>query len=96
MSDDEPLEFEFGGVDPRDPYIVAWKEQFGALVRDKVRQMINAIEVTGWNELAHCFDDPYDDDRFHLTFYNGEFYLVNLSTPQTHVRLDLEKLGVIR
>ena len=98
MSDDiGGFGVEFDGVSPNDPYVRAWADQFGALVRDKVRQMVNAVKVTGWNSVAHVFKDPYDDDEYRLIFYDGEFYLTNLNDPsQGHIRLDLEALGVER
>lgn len=96
MSDDG-FNFEFEGVSPDDPYVKAWADQFGALIRDKVRQMTAAVRLTGWTEMAHVFSDPYDDDKYRLTYYQGEYYLINLSGPDnSHIRLDLEALGVER
>lgn len=91
------FEFEFNGVSKDDPYVKAWADQFGALIRDKIRQMVKAIHVTGWDQLAHVFKDPYDDDEYRLIFYQNEFYITNLADPNGyHVRLDLDALGVER
>jgi len=80
-----------------EPLVIAWADQFGALVRDKVRQMQDALVVTGWTTVAHVFEDPADGDRFRLTYHGGEFLLTNVSdVTQTQVVLDLESLGVAR
>lgn len=84
-------------TDPNDPYVVAWSDQFGALLRDKVRDMQAAVYVTGWTSMAHVFKDPYDDDKYRLAYDAPEYYLINLNDPdETVVTLNLEKLGVNR
>lgn len=82
---------------PEDPYVAFWADQFGALVRDKCRQMQSAIVATGWSSCAHVFEDPSDGDRWRLTYEQGIFYLTNLSDDENHhVVLDIEALGVNR
>ena len=80
-------------IDPRDPYITAWSDQFGALLRDKVRAMIEAVKASGFRSLAHVFKDPFDDDMWRLFYEEGEFYLVNLETGN-QFQLDLPSLGI--
>ena len=83
-------------IDPRDPYIMAWKEQFASLLRDKILQMMEALKVTGWTTIAHVFNDPYDDgDVFRLVYEKGEFFVANLSDPTESVmKVDLKALGI--
>ena len=76
-----------------DPYITAWSDQFGAMLRDKVRAMIEAVKASGFDSLAHVFKDPYDDDLWRLFYQDGQFYLVNLETG-TQFQLDLSLLGI--
>jgi hypothetical protein len=84
-------------VDPRDPYILAWRDQFGMLVRDKVLLMLEVVKATGWANFAHVFNDPYDDDKFRLVYDSGEFYVGNLSNTNGEVvKLDLERMGIKR
>jgi hypothetical protein len=64
------------------PYMRAWAEQFGALLRDKVRQMQEAVAVTGWRTLAHVFNDPYEHDvEYRLVYDHGEYSLVRADDP---------------
>lgn len=80
-------------VDPKDPYIAAWKEQFTSLMRDKLREMIKALKVTGWDSMAHVFKDPYDDGLFRLVYEQGEFYLINVSNPDDGIlQIDIDVL----
>lgn len=83
-------------TDRRDPYVVSWADQFGALLRDKAREMQETILRTGWTNIAHEFDDPYDDDKFRLWYEDGNYLLQNLSTDHDPVLLDLDRLGVNR
>lgn len=78
-----------------EPYMVAWADQFGALLREKVYQMMKAIEVTGWTKLATEFDDPYDDDEYRLMFDGEDFLLLNLAHPDGEpVLIDINRLGI--
>lgn len=78
-----------------DPALVAWTDQFGALLRDKVREMQSAIVATGWNNVTHTFQDPFDHDDFYLSYTKGEYVLTHESTDHTVV-LNIEALGVNR
>ena len=86
-------------MDPADPYIRAWVDQFGALIRDKARAMMAAVEASGFTTLAHFFRDPSDGSPWRIVYEDGDFFLVNLedgSDPDSSkvFRLDLEALGV--
>lgn len=80
-----------------DPLLTAWAAQHGARLRDVCRQMQDALVVTGWDQVSHVFQDPYDDDEWVVSFQDGEYLLKNLDNPDgSVVVLDLEKLGVNR
>ena len=84
---------------PSDPHIAAWADQFGALLRDKILVMQEALLATrGWPNMSHIFPDPADGDTWQITFESGEYYAQNLDDgEQPHpVLLDLESLGVRR
>lgn len=81
----------------KDPHVLAWGDQFGALVRDKCRQMLTAIAVTNWDTCAHGFQDPADGDHWRIAYEGNEFYLSNITSGDGEmVVLDLEALGVLR
>jgi hypothetical protein len=78
-------------------HAVAWADQFGALLREKCRQMQEVIYLTDWDRLSIEFTDDYDGDQWRLTFRQGYFWVTNLSEDESHsVLLDLEALGVNR
>lgn len=78
-----------------DPEYVAWADQFGALLRDKCRQMMRAILATGWNTCATLFRDPADDDVWRLVYNNGVYTVENITEGSgDSVTLDLDALGV--
>ena len=84
-------------ADPRDPHITAWADQFGALLRDKVRGMMDAQAATGWNSIAHAFDDPSDGDTYRLHYEDGQYFLTNITEDESNVvELDPVALGVFR
>jgi hypothetical protein len=57
--------------------------------------MAKAVEVTGWDSIAHIFKDPYDDDRWRLVFEDGQFWLLNLSHEDGQpIHVDLAALGI--
>jgi hypothetical protein len=79
------------------PYAAAWADQFGALLRDKCRQMQEIIYLTDWPNLAIEFEDIYDGDYYRLSWRAGSFWVTNLSEdPDYDIQLDLEALGVNR
>jgi hypothetical protein len=86
--------------DPNDPWVAAWADQFGALVRDKARGMVEAVKASGFSSLAHYFEDPADGSPWRLIYRDGQFWLMNLELEQGEdgalFRLDLKALGVIR
>lgn len=81
-----------------DPHICAWADQFGALLRDKIREMQGALLATAWTNMSHIFQDPADGDTWQITFESGEYYAQNLDDDEyMHpVLLDLDALGVFR
>lgn len=80
-----------------EPHLIAWSDQFGALLRDLCRQMMEALWSTGWNHMAHEFKDPWDGDEWRLTYHQGYYYITNLTEdPDYHVLLNLDALGVRR
>jgi hypothetical protein len=81
----------------REPHTIAWADQFGALLRDKCRQMQEGLWATGWDHMVHEFSDPSDGDEWRLTFYQGYFWVTNLTQDEDkHVVLNLDSLGVNR
>jgi hypothetical protein len=80
-----------------EPAMRAWADQFGALLRDKCRQMQDALVVTGWDTVSHVFIDPSDGGQWRLTYLRGDFFVSDLSDDEpTPVMLDLDALGVNR
>ncbi len=80
-----------------DPRIVAWSDQFGALLRDKCREMQRAAFASGWDSVAHVFNDPHDDDLWRLVYEGGDYMVTNITASDDHyVVLDIESLGVNR
>jgi hypothetical protein len=79
------------------PQQIAWRDQFGALVRDKCREIIEVVALVEWDNLAIDFVDTYDDDEWRLTYRQGHFWITNLTQdPDFAVLLNLDALGVIR
>lgn len=77
--------------------MAAWADQFGALLRDKCRQMQECLYFTGWNQMATEFEDPSDGDQWRITYRQGYFYITNLTEDESHhVLLNLDALGVNR
>jgi hypothetical protein len=75
--------------------LIAWTDQFQALLRDKVYNLMKAIEVSQFDNIRTEFPDPYDDDRFALIFEDDAFYLTNLTQGEgVLVELDISKLGL--
>lgn len=79
-----------------EPHVQAWADQFGALLRDKCRQMILALEASGWDTMAHVFVDPDEGDSWRLQFVEGQFVAINLDDDETATVLDLHALGVFQ
>jgi hypothetical protein len=80
-----------------EPHLIAWFDQFGALLRDQCRQIQEVVYLTGWDRLAIEFTDAYDDDDWRLSYRAGHFWVTNLTEDKEHhVELDLDALGVNR
>ena len=80
-----------------EPHITAWADQFGALLRDKCRQIQDAIIATGWNNVSHEFHDPRDGERWRVSYREGYFWVTNLDQDEDHhVLLNIDALGVNR
>lgn len=89
------MKASWGGHAVTDPYTIAWSDQFHALVRDKVYESMKAIEITQWKNIATEFNDPYDEDRYCLSFDGNSFWLENLvSGNGAMIQIDLGKLGL--
>ena len=75
--------------------MVAWTDQFQPLLRDKVYSLMKAIEVSQFDNIATEFPDPYDDDRYRLSFEDDSFYLENLvQGGGVMVEIDINRLGL--
>lgn len=80
-----------------EPHIIAWSDQFAALLRDKCKDMQAAIVASGLDSLSHAFKDPLDGDVWRLTYHQGEYYVKNTDLPGgKNEQLDIEALGVNR
>jgi hypothetical protein len=80
-----------------EPVLIAWADQFGALLRDKVILLIRAVAASGLDPIYHSFSDPVDGDGYRIAYDSGQFLLWNLDDEaETVVVLDIEALGVIR
>ena len=80
-----------------EPYLAAWADQFGALLRDKCRQIQEVIYLTDWDRMSVDFNDIYDGDEWRITYRSGHYWVTNLTEDDSHqVMLDLEALGVNR
>lgn len=80
-----------------DPVAVAWADQFGALLRDKVKLMVKAVAHSGLDPLFHMFEDPEEGDSYRLGYVEGLFLLWPLDDEsESAIVLDIEALGVIR
>lgn len=74
--------------------LLAWADQFGALLRDKVREMQLGLDATGWTSMAHVFESV-EGDSFRLIYEDGEFYVSPVPAEDGMiVVLDLDSLGV--
>jgi hypothetical protein len=79
------------------PHVAAWRDQLGALLRDKCRLMQEAAVLTDWGHIDHDFVDPYDGDAYRLAYRDGRYWVVNLTRDIDYaIELDLEALGVNR
>lgn len=79
------------------PEVAAWRDQFGALIRDKVRQLQNALLATNWTHMSHEFTDTWDGDEWRLTYRGGHYWITNLSDdPDFDLEINIEALGVNR
>jgi hypothetical protein len=76
--------------------LLHWVDQFGALLRDKCRQMQEALWATGWDSMAHAFVEPQRGETWRLTYQEGEYYLTCLDGESAGemIVLDLDSLGV--
>jgi hypothetical protein len=82
---------------PNDPHVVAWTDQFGALLRDKCRALQDALVASKLDSLSHAFKDPLDGDVWRLTYHKGEYYVKNMEDSSSeNMQLDIDALGVNR
>lgn len=80
-----------------DPSLVAWTDQFGALLRDKTRVLQEAVFVSDLDNLSHDFQDPATEERFRVGYSKGEYTLESLTHANNVVLvLDIDRLGVNR
>ena len=82
-------------MDGKDPYFVAWNDQFSSLLKDKILAMMEAVKASGLDSIAHIFKDPFDAEHWRLVYEDGEFYITNLDDDTIGIfRVDLASMGI--